>query len=213
MNSHSGSPGDSSVSNSTKPVRQESANLIEAWVDEHGDILMGYVLPRVRDQHVAEDMVQETFLAAIKAIKSFRGDSSPRTWLLGLLRHKIADHYRKRSRDREDESIDAADALIDGWFDKKGSWINWPKQCEMDPAQLLEREDFWVVLESCIDALPERLAAAFTLRKMDDRKADEVCKVLSITPTNLWVALHRARARLRACLEVNWFESDAAEKD
>ena len=71
--------------------------------------------------------------------------------------------------------------------------------------------EFWVVLENCVQALPERLAEAFTLRMMDDREPDEVCKVLSITPTNLWVTLHRARARLRACLESNWFNSKSAE--
>ncbi len=202
-----------SSGNSTRAARPEPANIIETWVDEHSDYLFGYVLPRVRDRHLAEELVQETFLAAIKAVESFRGDSSPRTWLVGLLRRKIADHYRKRGREQQGESIDATDPMIDAWFDKKGAWIKWPRRWEMDPAELLQRAEFWGVLEDCVQALPERLAEAFTLRKMDDRKPDEVCKLLSITPTNLWVALHRARARLRACLEANWFESDAAEKD
>lgn len=202
-----------SATNSTGANRLEPAVIIESWVDEHGDYLFRYALPRVRDQHVAEELVQETFLAALKAVESFRGDSSPRTWLVGLLRRKIADHYRKRSREGEGESIDATDPMIDAWFDEKGSWIKWPRRCEMDPAELLQRADFWVVLENCVQALPERLAAAFTLRMMDARESDEVCKVLSITTTNLWVALHRARARLRACLEANWFGSEAGEKN
>ena len=200
------SPDDPTGAASPKP-----ANIIATWVDEHGDYLFGYVLPRVRDRHVAEEVVQETFLAAVKAIESFRGDSSPRTWLVSLLRRKIADHYRKRSQESEGESIDFTDPIIDTWFDKKGSWIKWPSRCEMDPAELRERAEFWVVLENCVQALPERLAEAFTLRMMDDREPDEVCKVLSITPTNLWVTLHRARARLRACLESNWFNSKSAE--
>ncbi len=202
-----------SAANSTGADRLEPADIIESWVDEHGDYLFRYALPRVRDRHVAEELVQETFLAALKAVESFRGDSSPRTWLVGLLRRKIADHYRKRSREGEGESIDATDPMIDAWFDEKGSWIKWPSRCEMDPAELLQRADFWVVLENCVQALPERQAAAFTLRMMDAREPDDVCKVLSITSTNLWVALHRARARLRACLEANWFESEAGEKD
>lgn len=193
--------------------RLEPAHIIESWVDEHGDYLFRYALPRVRDRHVAEELVQETYLAALKAVESFRGDSSPRTWLVGLLRRKIADHYRKRSREGEGESIDTTDPMIDAWFDDKGSWIKWPSRCEMDPAELLQRADFWVVLENCVQALPERLAAAFTLRMMEARESEEVCKVLSITTTNLWVALHRARARLRACLEANWFESEAREKN
>ncbi len=200
-----------SLDDATGTARPEPATIVETWVDEHGDYLFGYVLPRVRDRHLAEELVQETFLAAIKAVKSFRGDSSPRTWLVGLLRRKIADHYRKRSRELEGESIDTTDPMIDAWFDNKGAWIRWPSRCEMDPAELRERAEFWVVLENCVQALPERLAEAFTLRMMDDREPDEVCKVLSITPTNLWVILHRARARLRACLESNWFNSKSAE--
>lgn len=205
---HPSSPGDS-----TKVSRRESASVIEAWVDEHGDYLFGYAVPRIRDRHVAEEIVQETFLAALKSVKSFRGDSSPRTWLVGLLRRKIADHYRRRNREPEAESIDATDSTIDAWFDEKGSWIKWPHQCEFDPAELRRRADFWLVFEHCLRGLPERMAEAFSLKVMDSMKPDEVCKVLSITPSNLWVALHRARARLRACLEANWFGSGAAEKD
>lgn len=193
-------------------VRPLDLKVVEAWVDEHADYLFRYALPRLRDHHATEEVLQETFLAALNAVKGFRGDSSPRTWLVGLLRRKIADHYRKRYREGEGESIDATDPTIDAWFDEKGSWIAWPKRCELDPAVLQERADFWTVLQSCLQALPDRLADAFTLRVVDNRKPDEVCKVLSITPTNLWVALHRARARLRACLEVNWFQSGAVEE-
>ncbi len=82
----------------------------------------------------------------------------------------------------------------------------------MDPAKLQESTDFWRVFEDCLGALPQRLANVFSLRVMDSLKPDKVCKELSITSTNLWVALHRARARLRACLEANWFASEAAEK-
>lgn len=194
---------------SSGPVRFQPANIVETWVDEHGGYLFGYVLPRVRERDIAEDLVQETFLAAVKAVDSFRGDSSPRTWLVGLLRRKIADHYRKRSREPVTESIDTADPAIDAWFDQKGSWEKWPSQFAVEPADLERSAGFWPVMQCCLGALPERLAAAFTLRVMDGRRPEEVCKILSITPTNLWVTLHRARARLRACLEANWFGSKA----
>ena len=191
--------------------RAPDLHAVEAWVDEHADYLFRYALPRVRDHHAAEDVIQETFLAALKSAHEFRGDSSPRTWLVGLLRRKIADHYRKRYREGEGEFIDATDPTIDSWFNEKGRWIAWPKRCEMDPAALHEKAAFWRAFENCLQALPGRLAEAFTLRVVDQRKPDEVCKVLSITPTNLWVTLHRARARLRACLEANWFHSEAVE--
>ena len=193
---------------------ERPANLskVEAWVDEHADYLFRYALPRVRDRHATEEVLQETFLAALKSVDKFREDSTPRTWLVGLLRRKIADHFRKGYREAKVESIDTADPTIDAWFDEKGSWIALPKRFGLDPAELQERTDFWTVVQSCLQALPDRLAEAFTLRVVDNRKPDEVCKVLSITPTNLWVALHRARARLRACLEANWFQSGTVEK-
>ena len=197
---------------STGGARTHGADIVEAWVDEHGNYLFGYALPRVRDRHLAEELVQETFLAALKSVKSFRGDSSPRTWLVGLLRRKIADHYRKRNREPEGESIDATDSTIDAWFDEKGSWIKWPGPCELDPVELRQRAEFWTVFEHCLRGLPERMAEAFSLKVMDSMKPDEVCKALSISTTNLWVMLHRARARLRACLEANWFESEASEQ-
>jgi len=192
--------------------RPPDLNMLEAWVDEHADYLFRYALPRLRDGHATEDVLQETFLAALKSVDTFRGDSSPRTWLVGLLRRKIADYYRKRYREGQGESIDTTDPTIDAWFDEKGHWVAGPKRCEMDPAALQQKADFWRAFESCLQALPGRLGDAFTLRVVDNRNPDEVCKVLSITPTNLWVALHRARARLRACLEANWFHSDAVEE-
>ena len=202
-----------SQSGSTGAVVSDPTAILESWVDEHADYLFRYALPRLRDRHVAEEVLQETFLAALRSVAKFRGDSSPRTWLVGLLRRKIADHYRKRYREGEGESIDTTDPTIDAWFDEKGSWVTQPKRCEIDPAELQERADFWTVLQGCLQALPDRLAEAFTLRVVDNRKPDEVCKVLSITPTNLWVALHRARARLRACLEANWFETGGTEEE
>lgn len=193
--------------------RPPGLNMVEAWADEHADYLFRYALPRLRDRHIAEEVLQETFLAALKSVDKFRGDSSPRTWLVGLLRRKIADHYRKRYREGMGESIDTTDPTIDAWFDEKGAWIAGPKRYELDPVELQQRADFWTVVQSCLQALPDRLADAFTLRVVDNREPDEVCKVLSITPTNLWVALHRARARLRACLEAKWFQSGVVEED
>ena len=185
---------------------------VESWVDKHANDLFRFASLRVRDSLVAEDLVQETFLAALKGFDSFRGDSSPRTWLIGLLRHKIADHFRRLNRQRrvEDASTDAA---IDAWFDHKGAWINKPDPHSLDPLLLSQRADFWAVFKKCFHALPDRIGQAFSLRVLDDMKPDEVCKVLSLSSTNLWVMLHRARARLRACLEADWFQREAEEKN
>ncbi len=186
--------------------------ILESWVDEHAGYLFRYALPRVRDHHAAEELVQETFLAAMKTLDSFQSKSSPRTWLVGVLRHKIMDLFRKIDRKRETESLDVSDPAIDSWFDNKGRWIKAPEHIDVDPAALQERADFWVVFEGCLGALPELQADAFSLRIMDDVESKEVCKVLSISSTNLWVLLHRARARLRACLEAKWFDLNCGEK-
>jgi len=180
----------------------------ETWVDEHANALFRYAILRVRDRQAAEDLVQETFLAAVRKTDSFRFESSPRTWLIGILKHKIIDYHRKISRERAAVSIDESDAAIDSWFDRKGSWIKRPSAWKTDPSQLLEREEFWRVFEKCLSALPARMGEAFTLRMVDHQKVAQVCKVLAITPTNLWVILHRARARLRACLDTTWFKKE-----
>lgn len=197
---------------STGAAPSEPAAMIESWVDEHAGYLFRYALPRVRDHHAAEELVQETFLAALKASESFRSKSSPRTWLVGILRHKIMDLFRKLDRKRETESLDVSDPAIDSWFDSKGRWIKAPEHIDVDPSALRERADFWVVFEDCLGTLPELQAEAFSMRIMDDVKSEEVCKVLSISSTNLWVLLHRARARLRECLETKWFDLNSGEK-
>ena len=203
---------DASREISTGAAQTEPAAILESWVDDHAGYLFRYALPRVRDHHAAEELVQETFLAALKAFESFHSKSSPRTWLVGILRHKIMDLFRKLDRRRETESLDEGDPTIDSWFDSKGGWIKPPAQIKADPAARQERADFWVVFEDCLSTLPEPQAEAFTLRVMDGVHSEEICKVLSISSTNLWVLLHRARARLRACLETKWFDWESGGK-
>ncbi len=186
-------------------LRSQSAALCvdDTFVDDHGDALFRYALQRVQDQTTAEDLVQETFLAAIQARDSFRRQSSVRTWLISILRHKILDRLRKECRGGQP---DTSDDVIDRCFDERGSWVHRPGKWSVDPASLLEQEEFWVVFKRCRDALPGQIQTAFSLRVMSEMKAEDVCKNLQVSPTNLHVMLHRARARLRACLEANWFQ-------
>lgn len=179
----------------------------EAWVEVHGDVLFRYAAARVRDDAAAEDLVQETLLAALEAREGFRGDSSERTWLIGILRHKIVDHLRRMARDPlvAGEGLDAPGEGIESMFKQDGTWARPPGAWGADPAALAEREEFWAVLRACLKALPNRLGQVFALRMMDAADPQEVCKALDVSATNLWVMLHRARARLRACLETHWF--------
>lgn len=184
----------------------------ERWVDEHGDYLFRYALMRLRDETKAEDMVQETFLAALKGGKSFQGRSAEKSWLVGILKNKIVDYFRKASRetsftdveffkDGEREPFEESGMFQDCWNHDRGPG-EWS-----EPGAALDAEAFWKVFESCTQKLPRNVARVFLLREMDDVASDAICEQLSISPNNLWVMLHRARAALRRCLEMNWFSS------
>ena len=189
----------------------DEASESASWVDEHGDALFRYALLRVADRELAEELVQETFVAALESASSFERRSTIRTWLTGILKHKIADRYRRLARER---TVDAGAEDEDGnnppgsWFDERGMWRKKPSDVDLDPTALADREEFWKVLEGCLDELPSRQREAFSLRVLDDRPSEEVTQILSVKANNLWVMLHRARARLRDCLEKRWFAEE-----
>ena len=169
------------------------------WVDEHGDALFRFALLRVRDPDLAADLVQDTFLSGIKAFEGFRGGSTIRTWLTGILKHKIIDHYRRNKIEvvasdvgPEGTDLEHAESLAPAWKES--------------PESLVENREFWEVFTQCLDGLPEAHRRAFSMREFDGLTGEEIRKVLNVTPSNLWVMLHRARTKLRRCLEMNWFQ-------
>ena len=182
----------------------------ERWVDEYGDGLFRYAVLRLRDPEIAEDVVQETFLAALAAKERFTGQSTERTWLTGILKHKIVDHIRKASRETPLSDPVDTEETTKGFFTEKGTWRDQPADWGDDPSALLEKKEFKDILRQCLSELPGRLNDAFSLREIDGLSSKEVCKVLSVSATNLWVMLYRARMRLRKCLEMNWFEAKKA---
>lgn len=175
------------------------------WLDRHGDVLYRYAIWRVRDAHTAEELVQETLLAALKGQAQFSGQSSQRTWLVGILRRKIVDHFRRAGREGSGDDALHLDQVLAQDFDSHGVWRaalgRWPD----NPAQVLENREFWDALEECFAKLPPALGDVFALREMEELPGEEICKILSITPSNLWTQLHRGRILLRRCLELNWF--------
>jgi RNA polymerase sigma-70 factor (ECF subfamily) len=178
----------------------------EVWVDRHGDGLYRYALLRLRSPDLAADVVQETFLEALRVRGSFSGQSSERTWLVGILRHKILDHYRRTGRGQAAVGNGTAEGLADDpAFDRRGRWRLAPASWAGDPARAMETREFWDVFGRCLARLPQGLADAFFLREVDGLGAAEVQDLLGITPANLWARLHRARSLLRRCLELNWF--------
>jgi RNA polymerase sigma-70 factor (ECF subfamily) len=188
-----------------------------ALVDLHGDYLYKYAIFRLRDGSAAEDCVQETFLAALKAYRGFEGRGSERTWLVGILKHKVTDHFRRVTREAPLGETEGEEFEHNEFFTRTDEWNNhWnntyaPSDWHATPAELIERSDFWKVLNDCLSPLPERTASAFTLREVDGLTSEQICEALNITVNNLWVMLHRARLHLRNCLEINWFTRETTD--
>lgn len=182
------------------------------WVDEHGDYLFRYAIMRLRDDAQAEDLVQETLLAAIQSMKSYGGKSTERTWLTSILKHKIIDHYRKVGREKplDEEVLDLSE--FDKLFERSDQWNgHWnnklaPMEWNMSPEQVFEQTEFFEVLQNCLSKLPEKVAGVFALREMDGLDSSEICEVLALSANNFWVIMHRARMSLRRCIELNWFK-------
>jgi RNA polymerase sigma-70 factor (ECF subfamily) len=189
----------------------------ERWVEDHSDALFGFAALRVRDRAIAQDLVQETFLAAIKAKESFAGRSTERSWLFGILRNKLADYYRLQAREmpfadpemflpEEKGSFAEAGLGKDGWITGFG-----PQPWET-PEEVLVTKEFQEALKGCLSKLPDKIAQVFFLREVDEVSSEEICKDLGISSNNLWVMLHRARMGLRRCLEVHWFGKKGKDK-
>jgi len=185
----------------------------ESWVDQYGDVLYHFTLSRIKDPSIAEDLVQETFLAALKARKNFQGRSTARTWLIAILKHKIVDHIRKQVREHTSDKLEsmlntAANDPVDSSFNDEGDWRIRPSKWAIDPMKLYEQKEFMDILYQCLGELPERQAEAFMMREIDGLSTEEICKVLNITATNSWVMLYRARMWLRRCLENSWLSTE-----
>ncbi len=180
----------------------------DRWVDEHGDYLYRHALIRVRTPEIAQDLVQDTFLAAICGRDKFAGRSSEKSWLCGILRNKIMDHYRRLGRETSFTDMDFLSGEVDEKFVADGGWSHsrGPKEWKPQVDVIMHRAEFWMTLRACMSKLPDRVADVFMLREMEEISSREICEMLSITESNLWVMLHRARMALRECLEINWFK-------
>jgi RNA polymerase sigma-70 factor, ECF subfamily len=179
----------------------------DRWVDEHGDCLYRYALLRVRKAEVAEDLVQETLLVAMRTHEKFGGRSSERSWLVGILKNKICDHFRKAGRETNFTDLEFFQDEHSDKFDGKDYWIHerGPTDWKPEGEDAMKRAEFWQTLQACMGKLPQRVADVFMMREVDDMPGKEVCSTLNISEANLWVMLHRARMALRQCLEVNFF--------
>jgi RNA polymerase sigma-70 factor (ECF subfamily) len=185
----------------------------DRWVDDHGDCLYRYALMRVRRPELAEDLVQETLLVAVRTQENFAGRSTEQSWLFGILKNKVCDHFRKLGRETSFTDLEFFSDEHSDKFNGDDYWIheNGPVQWQAEGVEAMNRAEFWAALRGCLGKLPQRVADVFAMREIDDVPSKEVCALLNISDANLWVMLHRARMALRQCLEMNYFSEPAAK--
>ncbi|QLI82529.1 sigma-70 family RNA polymerase sigma factor [Chitinibacter fontanus] len=172
------------------------------WLTEHGDVLYSFALRRLRDPHLAEEAVQNTLLAAIENPAGYGGESSPRTWLIGILKFKIIDLFRAQQKTAPldmEQCLDHTTVSEDDLFDQSGHWAVPPVEW-VDPARLLDSKQIRQQIDACLARLPRRMAQIFWLRELNDEPAEQVCAQLGISSANLYQLLYRARQGLRLCL-------------
>ena len=171
--------------------------------------LYRFAVSRLRDANAAEETVQETFLAGIRHHKQFQGKGSQRAWLLGILKRKIIDYVRARSRLDHAPADDCDSELENMLFDESGSWRDGAHKWAAEPGSRMQSDELWEVVRECLSHVPTNQADVFVLSVMDGMSTDEICSELSISQSNLWVRLHRARLQLANCVGSKWNHASA----
>lgn len=173
------------------------------WLDYHGDYLHRYAVSLLGNEADAEEAVQDTFLSAIRSLDSFQGRSSIRSWLRSILRNKAIDRLRARKR-LDVISLDG-EGLDQDHFNQLGIWRALISRWDVDAEAILRQKDFLDVFNRCFKALPEQMRAALSMKVFEDAATEQICNALGISTSNFWVTMHRARLRLRDCLDKSWF--------
>ncbi len=172
------------------------------WVDDYADILFNFANVRVSDHDLAKDLVQDTFVSALKGIDKFQGKSTVKTWLFSILKRKIIDHWRKQeSRKTKPISFFGSEGM------KKGGFLDAysPKGRLSEVEANLENDELRAAIAQCIGALPPKWKGIVIDKMVEEKESEEVCNDHDITASNLWVIVHRAKVQLRDCLEKKWF--------
>ena len=173
------------------------------WVDKYSDYLFNFTIVRVNDRELANDLISETFLAGLKSMKNFKGEATERTWLISILKRKIIDYYRKSNskKGRAEIKIQYSDDSNEGdWLEE-----NAPDLLDKTAEDVMENEELGIAILDCMQQLTEKQAKIFKMKTIDGFDTEAICNEFNITPSNLWVIIHRARMTLAQCLEKNWF--------
>lgn len=181
----------------------KTKNDLSVWVDNYTADLYSWALHKVSNAEMAADLVQDTFLAAVEKLDGFKGESSPKTWLFSILNFKIIDHYRKKVH----QNIPHESESLSLYFESEGRWQesrrprNW---YDDEEENLLDNQDFQVILKKCLDALPQKWNLCVKLKYLSGKKGEEICQELEISTSNYWQIIHRAKLQLRECVDENW---------
>jgi len=170
------------------------------WIDKYADYLYNYSVSRVSDNEIAQDLVQETFLAALKSSENYKGDASERTWLISILKRKIIDHYRKINSKKGKAEVRMSYNSDGDWLEERISDPN-----NSNAEDKIQNTELGLAIQECMGKLPAKQAQIFSMKTIQGYETETICNELDITPSNLWVIIHRARTSLTACLEENWF--------
>ncbi|GAA0873558.1 sigma-70 family RNA polymerase sigma factor [Gangjinia marincola] len=173
------------------------------WVSRYSDYLFNYTITRVNDRELAQDLISETFLAALKAKDNFKGEAHERTWLISILKRKIIDYYRKSN-----SAKGKAEVRMPDYQDEEGSWL---EQRVADPYDKtaednLENTELSLAIMDCLALLPPKQAQIFKLKTIDEFDTEVICNDLKITASNLWVMIHRARKAMMDCMKKSWLD-------
>jgi RNA polymerase sigma-70 factor (TIGR02943 family) len=195
------------ITTTTGALQTNKSNLQpHLWVDLHADYLYAYALKRLNDVDLARDLVQDTFLAALEKTSTFKGDSTERTWLTAIIKYKVIDIYRKKTRQISRNAISNTAQEAEFFDPDLTNWKkeHWPVPFGIEEQDPLHNKEFNLILQKCMAKLPPLWLSAFTMKHMDDNVTVTICKELKITAANFWVIMHRAKVNLRSCLQKNW---------
>ena len=146
------------------------------WLNLYGDALYRFAMFRVQDSFAAEDMVQETLLAACGSYKNFSGTSSVKTWLTGILKHKILDYYRKFTPEQNGANLDDFASSPGSMFDTKEKWKVKPEDWKHDPKNVFEQKELMAVITACMADLPTKLSLVYRMRELEGATTKQICK-------------------------------------
>ena len=174
------------------------------WIKDYSDYLFNYTITRVSDRDIAQDLVQDTFLAGLKSMANFKGEASERTWLIAILKRKIIDHYRKINSNKGKAEVRMS---YNSDSETEGDWLEERVADPFDKTaeDKIENTELGIAIHDCLGKLPEKQAVVFKMKTLLNYETEAICNELNITASNLWVIIHRARTAMASCMEENWY--------